>query len=251
MRNFTALLLIICVYSLSYSQDSELIVNGKKLFLIHCSRCHGVLGNGGTGPSLTRPYLPRGATDEILAGVIKNGIPDTGMPFNWMLSDADVELLVEYVRHLGEGSDEVISGDPEHGQVLFNGSICSTCHIISGKGGSVGPELTQIGLKRGPRYMSEAITHPGKTKPVDQNGFYKFMVVQITLNNGETLEGVRLNEDTFTIQLKDAKNQFHSFKKSDIKSLKKIREESLMPGFADQFNESEINDLVAYLSTLK
>lgn len=225
--------------------------SGKLLFQVNCSRCHGMIGNGGIGPSLSRPYLPRASTDEKLAQVISNGIQGTGMPAMWVLTESEVSKIVRYVRHIGQGSKEVTIGNAKNGKILFENSICKTCHIMSGEGGSLGPELTQIGLKRGQNYLAEAITHPGKTKPLDENGFYEFLVMSIELKSGKVIKGIRINEDSFSIQIKDAGNLLHSYNKKDILSIRKIKDESLMPGFSDQFSDSDINDIVAYLTSLQ
>ena len=219
--------------------------------MVHCSRCHGVLGKGGTGPSLTRPYLPRASTDEALANVISNGIQGTGMPANWYVRDENLEILVEYVRSLGEETDEPLRGDAIRGKELFAESICSTCHVVAGKGGSLGPELTNIGLKRGRTFLRTAIMHPGESKDRDFQGYYKFLLVRLTLTDGSEISGIRINEDTFSIQLKDANNEFHTYQKSEISKLEKLREQSIMPSFADQFSEDELHDIVAYLSQLQ
>ena len=55
----------------------------------------------------------------------------------------------------------------------------------------------------------------------------------------------------FTIQIKDATNRIHSLKKADIKSLASHKEKSLMPGYEDIFDETEVQDIIAYLATLK
>ena len=233
-----------------FGQDSQLS-EGKKLFMIHCSRCHGVLGKGGTGPSLTRPYLPRASTDEKLQNVIANGIPGTGMQMNWMLEGEDMEKLVTYVRLLGEESEELPLGDAVKGKALFSESICGTCHLVKGEGGSLGPELTEIGLKRGREFLQTAILHPGQSKTRDAEGFYKFLLVRLELTDGTIVSGIRVNEDTFSIQIKDANNEFHTYKKSEISRLEKLQEQSIMPSFADQFTQEEVYDIVAYLSSLQ
>ena len=86
---------------------------------------------------------------------------------------------------------------------------------------------------------------------MDTNGFYQFLVVRVELKNGKTIEGIRINEDTFSIQLKDHSNHLYSFKKEQILSIEKIKDFSLMPSFIDQFSDSEINDIVAYLTSLE
>ena len=245
------LLPLLLLSSAAIAQDkSEDLLKGKSLFMIHCSRCHGVLGNGGTGPSLARPYLPRASTDEKLSMIIASGIEGTAMPGNWALQKNDIASVVTYVRSLA-GNEAEGAGDAVRGRDLFAESICGTCHMVSGEGGSVGPDLTLVGQRRGRRFMTGAITHPAQSKIKDSNGFYKFLMVRINLNDGTTMSGLRVNEDTFSIQVKDADNEFHTFRKSEISSIEKMFEQSIMPSFADQFSEEDINDIVAYLSSLK
>jgi len=234
------------------AQDaSEEMLKGKSLFMIHCSRCHGVLGNGGTGPSLARPYLPRASTDEKLSVIIASGINGTAMPGNWALQKNDIEAVVTYVRSLAGNDPDSPAGDAIRGKELFSESICGTCHMVSGEGGSVGPDLTLVGQRRGRHFMTSAITHPGQSKIKDGNGFYKFLMVRLTLKDGSNVAGMRVNEDTFSIQIRDADNKFHTYSKSEISSIDKMFEQSIMPSFADQFSEEEINDIVAYLTSLK
>ena len=231
--------------------QDDVLRSGKLLFQRNCARCHGMLGAGGTGPSLQRSYLPRASTDEQLANVISNGIPGTGMPSIWILTEVEINKIISYVRDIGKGREEVVSGNVENGELLFKNSICSTCHIVSGEGGSFGPELTSVGSKRGTKFLAEAITHPGKNRPVDGDGFFEFLVVGVTLKSGEVITGIRLNEDTFSIQIKDASNRIYSFQKKDIASVEKVKDRSLMPSFTNQFSETEIDDLVAYLTSLR
>jgi putative heme-binding domain-containing protein len=123
--------------------------------------------------------------------------------------------------------------------------------MLSGKGISIGPDLTLIGFKRGQAYLEEAVRNPGKQKIRDENGFTLYLVVEVTLSGGRTLRGIRLNEDTFTLQVKDAQNQLYSFRKSELKAVLRPKEASLMPSFASTLSKKEIDDLVGYLMSQK
>lgn len=215
--------------------------------MIHCSRCHGVTGGGGEGPLLARSYLPRASDYETFSAVIQNGIEGTAMPGNWALGDKEISEIIHYVRGLSEVQNEVVSGDASRGEILFLNSGCLSCHVMGENGKSVGPALSGIGSRRGPNYLREMLTNPGKEKIEDENGFIRFLVVDILLYNGQTISGVRVNEDTFTIQLKDVDNRFYSIQKSDVKAIQRKREASLMPSFEETLNLEEIDDLVAFL----
>ena len=245
------LVTFICMSQILLAQSAEVLRPGKLLFQNQCARCHGIQGKGGTGPNLARSYLPRASTDRQLSNIISNGISGTGMPGAWILTEVEKSHIINYVRYLGKGNDEVIAGNSENGRTLFETSICSTCHIVGGEGGSLGPELTSIGLQRGQDYLVEAITHPGQSKPTDENGFYRYLTITITLKDGTIYEGLRINEDSFSIQIKDHQNNMYSFAKEEIATMDKKMGESLMPSFSDQLSKSDIVDISAYLTSLK
>jgi hypothetical protein len=71
--------------------------------------------------------------------------------------------------------------------------------------------------------------------------------VRVTTASGETIEGIRANEDSFTIQIKDASGHYHSWRKQELKELRKLRGETPMPSFDGILSATEIEDLVAYL----
>lgn len=256
---FLARRLILCLLTglfplilFAQSNPAGDISRGRLLFSNHCGRCHGLKGGGGTGPSLQRPTLLRAPDDEALASIIMNGIPGTGMPGSWMLGPEEVTDLIAFVRRLGETATEPITGNATKGKELFIGKgACLTCHIVDGEGNSLGPELTGVGLRRGAGYLRQAIQHPGKEKPVDRRGFATYLVVEVELKDGRRLRGVRINEDTFSIQIRDAANQIHSFRKDALKSLRAQKDESLMPSFRETFTPEEVDHLVAFLASLK
>ena len=74
------------------------------------------------------------------------------------------------------------------------------------------------------------------------------MPVRVVLKDGAEVRGIRLNEDLFTIQLRDMSGKFHSIRKSNAELIRKETDASLMPSFAGRASDAELDDLVAYLS---
>jgi cytochrome c1 len=68
---------------------------------------------------------------------------------------------------------------------------------------------------------------------------------------GETVRGIRVNEDAFTIQIKDAGGRFHSFRKAELRELRRLTGETPMPAYRGRLTEGELDDLVAYLARLR
>ena len=200
---------------------------------------------------LARSYLPRANNDDAFAALIANGLPGTAMPGNWALGSKEIRDIIKFVRGLSRVENEPITGDATRGGVLFANSGCLTCHVLGENGKSIGPALTGIGSRRGVSYLKEILTEPGKQKIEDENGFIRYLVVDVILYSGKTVSGLRVNEDTFTIQLKDINNQFYSIRKSDIKTIQRKREASLMPSFSEKLTPEEIDDLVAFLTNQK
>jgi putative heme-binding domain-containing protein len=231
---------------------------GKALFESQCARCHGLDGLGGLGPSLRRPKLRRAADDSALSQLIKNGVTGTAMPGAWQLSERELSLVVGYVRSLGRLPDEPLPGDSGRGRQLFAGrGGCLACHTVTGEGGVIGPELTEIGSTRNLAYLREALLDPGATQPVrplftyPTGEYARYLVVRIVTRDGLDILGLRINEDPFTIQLRDGKGRLYSFEKRELRRLERRPRTSLMPDVGQTFSPAELDDVVSYLASLR
>jgi len=232
------------------SLNTDELARGKKIFEGQCALCHGIAGTGSRGPSLNQPKLQRADDNFALFRIIKVGIPDSEMPGAWQLTDQEIWQVAGYIRSLARTEAVTLTGDAARGKALYETKgNCASCHLIRnegrGQGGVAGPELTEIGLRRSPSYLREALTDPNAATP---DGF---LVVSLTTSNGQHVRGVRINEDSFSIQLRDGSTRFHSFRKSELKELKKEFGVSTMPSYKDAFTAAELDDLVAYLAGLR
>ncbi len=218
---------------------------GKKLFQAHCAPCHGIDGGGGRGANLTLPKLRRAATDQAFFDIAKNGIEGTIMDGAWQLSDGELWKVVAYTRALGQTARVPVVGDPSLGKILYGRLGCTGCHVIAGQGRSYGPELTAIGARRSAAYLKEAIVDPGATVPEE------FAMVRAKTRDGQEVRGMRVNEDSFTIQMRDSSNRFQSLRKSELSSLEHETGKSAMPEFQSKLSPGELDDLVSYLAGLR
>lgn len=227
---------------------------GKALYAAQCASCHGVDGSGGMGPNIRGSAQRRG--DQGLFSVIRNGIPGTGMPAISSLNDKRAGQVVAYVRTLGgSGSEEAVKGDPAKGKALYDANGCAGCHTIAGQGGVSGPELTRLGNARAPSYLHDMLLNPGAKPPADpalpeRAGFTGYLMTNVVTKDGRKVSGVRVNEDSFTLQLRDADGKYYSFDKSDLARVETEPGKSLMPSYT-MLSATELDDLIAYLTTLK
>jgi len=221
------------------------VANGKRLFEAQCAPCHGIDGRGGKGANLAIPRLRHAADNQELVAVIREGIQGTGMLRAWQLDDLELLQVAAYVRSLARVVVSATPGDPVRGRAVFEARSCSGCHIVNGGGSSLGPELTEVGARRGPQYLRKKLINPSAET---EEGF---LMIRAVMADGSEVRGIRVNEDTFTIQIKDASNRFHTFRKTDLARLKKEFGTTLMPSFAATLSAGELDDVVAYLASLR
>ena len=59
------------------------------------------------------------------------------------------------------GAEEKATGDAKAGQAIYESKGgCAACHIVNGNGGRLGPELTEIGLRRSLKFLRDSIVDP-------------------------------------------------------------------------------------------
>lgn len=231
------------------------LAQGNRLFDANCARCHGVAGTGGFGPSLRRPRLRGAPNDSTLMEVITSGIEDTEMPGAWWVSAGEARRIAYYVRSLGRMEQGLIMGDSARGQALFAGrGGCQACHMVRGFGTPVGPELSDIGPRRGVAFLRQSLLDPAaavRTRLAAASDYTDYLVVWAAEASGRVIRGVRVNEDTFTIQIRDSNGRIHSLRKHDLRVLERRFGESLMPSYRGTLTGDQVDDVVAYLARLR
>ncbi len=232
------------------------VEGGKLLFNGMCVECHGAGGAGGDAPSLNRARLLHAPDDAALVGILTNGIPNTNMPRIRRFTDNETRQLVAYVRSLGKIAEAKVPGDAKKGADIYGRLGCASCHVINGAGGNFGPDLSDIGFMRGAAYLRQAVVDPGASLPkgvlqVPARGYAEYLPLRIVTSQGGEVRGIRVNEDAFTIQVRDQAGKFYSLRKSDLELLDKQTDKSLMPSVSSRLTAPELTDLVAYLSSLR
>jgi cytochrome c oxidase cbb3-type subunit 3 len=220
------------------------LVQGQRLFGSQCAYCHGPRGDGGRGANLAVPRLRHASDDAALVQVISRGIPGTGMPAS-ALSARQTRQVAAFVRTLGRVETQALSGDAARGRLVYEGKgACGRCHTMAGRGGGLGPDLSDAGARSSPQYLREALLDPEKEVPSG------FLQVRVVTADGRRITGVRVNEDTFSLQLRDLSDQVQSFWKRELTEIHKDQGKSPMPAYRTVLEPAEVEDLVAYLASL-
>src|SRR5947209_10520316 len=151
-----------CNYAVAQTPDA-----GRRAYQARCVGCHGEDGTGGGhGPNIVDVRRPRAASKDAVRDLILKGIPGAGMPaFEIPMAEADA--IAAYVMTLKTASggataaSEAAPGDPVAGERFFFGKgNCAACHMVRGRGGGVGPDLSNIGRHRRPAQIEQALRDP-------------------------------------------------------------------------------------------
>ena len=243
-----------------FSGDPKAAKAGEFEFRFNCAFCHGLgARGGGRGPDLTRAHKRHGDSDAELFQNISQGIPGTVMPANGTngqgvgMTDDEIWQIIAYLRSIQMQAPAKSIGNAAHGKELFYGDAnCSSCHMVEGKGGRLGPDLTAVGTARTVDSLIESVRTPsqrlawGLTEPTKEFA-QEYETVTVVTADGHEIKGVTLNEDQFSLQMMDTSERIHLFEKDKLRSLQKSRK-SLMPAYNQSIlSDQDLDDIVAYL----
>jgi len=194
---------------------------------------------------------PEGLYTRMTSGAI-----GTAMPNFTFLGDDKIWAIADYVATLGQQGGAVALGDAQKGKEIYDANGCANCHSIAGHGGDTGPDVTTIGTQRAAALLRDELVDPGANLPLDTNGlperaaYHAYELYRATLTDGKQIEGTRVNEDSFSIQLRDAKGEIHSIEKYRVAKLEELPGKSFMPSYKGKLTDEQLNDLTAYLASL-
>src|ERR1700731_5075985 len=190
--------------------------------------------------------------------IINNGIPGTAMPANGTngqgvgMTDEEIWELITYIRSVEVKAPTKPLGDAKHGKELFYGDAnCSLCHMVNGKGGRRGPDLTPMGGTRTVQAIRESVRDPSRRlawglTEASKEFAQQYETITVVTAEGKEIKGVALNEDHFTVQMMDTNEQIHLLEKDKLRSFKKSRE-SMMPKYDQSLlSDKDLADIVAY-----
>ncbi len=215
---------------------------GRQLFAGGCGGCHGPDGAGGRGPSLRDKVMWHSLDDSALYGTIEKGIPGTEMPASRLPAD-QLWPLVAFVRSLSSPAAEMnVPGDARAGEAVFASSGCANCHAIQGRGGKLGPDLSNAGATRSLPTLRESIVDP------DANGAVGYRAVSVKLRDGQELSGVERNRSNYSLQLQDRLGAVHLIDMADVAELKASRTSPMPKDYSKRLSKPELENLLAYLA---
>ena len=218
---------------------------GAQIFATQCTACHGTTGDSIPGVNFRAGVFKRVVTDNDLRATITNGVPGTAMaPFTFGASE--LTGIVSYLRNMNAyDAHGGLIGNAARGKAIFEGTgNCGSCHAVNGKGPHVAPDLGDVGNLRTAELLHRTLIDPaGSMLPLNRS-------VHAVTKDGKVINGRRLNEDTYTVQLVDEHERLVSLTKADLREYTVLKT-TTMPSYKDKFSAQELADLEAYLLSLK
>lgn len=236
-----------------FAGNASAVATGKILYDQTCQACHGGNAQGGRGPALANGNFTHGSGDTDLFRTIRTGVPGTQMPAFSALPANDVWKIITYLRSLNTSSaaeNEVVPGNPTAGEGTFWGKgRCGSCHEVNERGIDVGADLSEAGQKSA-SFLRAAILDPNAPISFMQR-LLRPEAINVRLDNGKTLVGMKRAEDNFTLLLTDLQGNLQTFNRDEIRS-EHVEAKSLMPdNYGETLSPAELQDLIAFLKTLK
>lgn len=221
------------------------IAYGSQIYTAQCAMCHGANGDGVGGVNLATGQFRRAASDRALGRLMTAGIPDMGMPA-FDFDSGETAGIVAYLRNMRSFDDSSVPiGDAARGRAVFEGAgMCRDCHRVDGTGAGMSPDLGNIGALRTASALRTSVLDPTSALlPINRP-------IRAVTKDGKVINGRRLNEDTYTVQLIDEGGRLTSLVKADLGEYT-VLTASPMPAYDGKLAPEEVADLVAYLLSLK
>ena len=243
-----------------FAGNADAIAEGREIYNNICTACHGKDGEAGDRALALGAPARRyeRSTDPQIFDAIQNGIPGTMMPAN-RLPENDAWKVTAYIHGLrGTAIDTPAKGDVAHGQEIFSGKgKCVDCHMINGKGGLSGPDLSNIAAIRKYSSIIDALTKVKHRVATDGGSHAQalfpvttYQPVRVTTRDGKVINGILRNEDSFSLQVFGSDNQLYLLDRDKLKEVYYVPK-SLMPtDFDKRLTATEFQDLMAFLTRL-
>jgi len=206
--------------------------------------------NGGAGAlaaALEDSSIPSASAIQATRLVETSGDSESGLtealaragglqPVTQVLDRGYLEALLS---QLGDG-DRVRGERTYHRADL----ACAVCHVVNGKGGALGPDLSSIGASAPADYLIESLIEPS-TKIKEG-----YRMAMITAKNGDVISGSIVREDQNVVVVRNAAGNDTRVPRSTIESLHTSPVSMMPSGLTAVLREDEFLDLIAYLVSL-
>ena len=241
-----------------FAGNEQAAAEGGEIYNRVCTACHGYAGaDGERAPALAanaRRY--QRTTDPQLFDAIERGIPGTQMPPSG-LSETDAWKVTAYIHGLRSFAiDTPVAGDVAHGEDIFwNKGGCGSCHMMHGKGGLTGPDLSNVAGRLKVNSIRDALTKAQHKVATDGGGHDpaltpspRYQPVRVVTRDGKTISGVVRNEDSFSLQILGSDGALHLLQRDDLREVSYESKSPMPSDYDKRLTPGEFQDLMSFLT---
>jgi len=228
--------------------DLEAAKRGEPLYGQYCLTCHGEQGRGAQGPSLIRsPLMLHDEKGADLAPLLRSG--RGAMPPAPTLTDDEIFAISQYVHlqieltaNRGTYNETYTAlrssptGDVAKGEAFFRGAGgCTACHSTTGDLAHVGAKFPQATAMKARFLWPTSSARPKVT---------------VTTPQGQVVTGTLKTINDFDVSILDGTGTYRAWRRADVK----VQIEDTLAGhraLLPKYSDADINDLAAYLVTLR
>ncbi|HEY4078863.1 MAG TPA: PQQ-binding-like beta-propeller repeat protein [Rhizomicrobium sp.] len=223
-----------------------------------CSACHGSGGGGGDrAPALADSPDLRRLDAPGIAAIISRGTP-RGMPSFASLPQGRVSQIAAWLKSMNDSAlhaappEQVAAGE----KFFFGEGGCSGCHMVKGRGGSNGPDLSGVAARSTLQELNLWLDNPtsrmGATSlavcpPWAFCPDFQWAVADVSLKDGEQLRGYLRGQTEHEVQVQTFDGRLHLLGEGQYTSVTREKQ-SAMPVL--HASAEQRRDLLAYLSGL-
>jgi len=227
--------------------DPAAATRGRAVYAQHCINCHGSAAKGtDRGPDLIRsPVVLRDRLGNGIGPAVRKSATHQAELTGAQVVDLS-HFLHQRIESIATNRNarapiNVLTGDPEAGRAYFNGAgRCSTCHSVSGDLAGLARRVPDpVNLQQ--RFLFPSLRRDGPNR----------VEVTVVPAPGRTVSGVLVRIDDFSVSLRDANGEYHSFARgpgvtATVRDPLAAHQELL-----DRYTDTDMHNLTTYLSTLK
>jgi len=158
--------------------------------------------------------------------------PPEGPARQWQLDEA-----------LAAVENNLTDRDFDKGRNFYHATACATCHVFSGEGGAIGPDLTSVANTYSVRDMLHKLIDPN----VGVSDQYAGSIV--TKKDGSTVAGMVIETDPDKLIIYGPNPNVEAIEvpRDEVESVRPSPTSPMPPGLINPLNEDELADLIAYL----
>jgi putative heme-binding domain-containing protein len=138
---------------------------------------------------------------------------------------------------------ELAGGDWKRGEAIFfsQDANCSACHVLRGKGGKIGPDLSNLVFRDAASVLRDIVEPSAVINP-------DYVPFTVQLKNGRFLAGIPRADKDGVVRIFDTDAKETVVRQTDIERLDPSAVSIMPKGYAEKLGQEKLRDLLTFLT---